>query len=392
VQAFADPASGEAPLRVQFSATGLDPQGGALSYRWEFSEGGSSLQQSPARTYDQPGTYTATVTATDPQGKTASDTVEIVVSERANAAPSVEAAADRTTGRAPLRVRFSARATDPDGRERDITYLWDFGDDGATQFGRNAVHTYREPGTYTATVTATDADGAFDTAEVTIVVDGPPANRPPTVQIAATPRSGPAPLPVRFTSAARDPDGTAVSTVWNFGDGVQAGGPSITHTYRTPGTYTATVTVTDPGGETATASVQITVSGAAALDSPAPAPAPDASQGDVADESAETGAWLKAPKSQRLRRAVRLQVACPERCDVRAELRYSGKRLGKSRLLRIRDDGRHTLEVRLSRKARRNLLAAMRRADARSLKVTAVLAVRTADGLTTIRREVGLKR
>jgi hypothetical protein len=34
----------------------------------------------------------------------------------------------------------------------------------------------------------------------------------------------------------------------------------------------------------------------------------------------------------------------------------------------------------------------MRRADARSLEVTAVLRVRTADGPSTIRREVRLKR
>ena len=261
VQAFADPASGEAPLEVQLSATGLDPQGGALTYRWDFSEGGATFEQSPVRTYDEPGTYTATVTVTDPQGKTASETVEIVVSERANAAPSVLAAADRLTGRAPLTVKFSAQATDPDGPEDEITYLWDFGDDGASEFGRNASHTYRTPGTYTATVTATDADGAFDTAEVTIVVDGPPPNQPPTVQIAATPRSGTAPLKVRFTSAARDPEGKAVSTVWDFGDGSKAGGPSISHTYRSPGTYTATVTVTDPGGLTASASLQIKVSG-----------------------------------------------------------------------------------------------------------------------------------
>jgi hypothetical protein len=38
---------------------------------------------------------------------------------------------------------------------------------------------------------------------------------------------------VRFTSAARDPEGAAVSTVWDFRDGVKAGGPSISHTYRT---------------------------------------------------------------------------------------------------------------------------------------------------------------
>ena len=48
VQAFADPTSGEAPLDVQFSATAIDPQGGRLIYRWEFSEGGSALQPEPA--------------------------------------------------------------------------------------------------------------------------------------------------------------------------------------------------------------------------------------------------------------------------------------------------------------------------------------------------------
>ena len=130
------------------------------------------------------------------------------------------------------------------------------------------------------------------------MVDGPPANQPPTVQIAADPRSGTAPLPVRFSSAARDPEGKQLLMVWDFGDGAKAGGPSISHTYRSPGTYTATLTVTDPGGLTATASLQITVSGPTALASPAPA----VRQGDVAGESAESGAWLKAPKSQRMAR------------------------------------------------------------------------------------------
>ena len=81
------------------------------------------------------------------------------------------------------------------------------------------------------------------------------------MQAAADPRSGTAPLVVRFTSSATDPDGDQVSTVWDFGDGQQAGGADIGHTYTTPGTYTATVTVRDPGGLTDTESIQITVTG-----------------------------------------------------------------------------------------------------------------------------------
>ena len=39
VEAFADPASGPAPLQVQLSATGTDPEGGPLTYAWAFADG-----------------------------------------------------------------------------------------------------------------------------------------------------------------------------------------------------------------------------------------------------------------------------------------------------------------------------------------------------------------
>ena len=260
VEGFADPATGAAPLLVQFSATGLDPQGGRLTYEWDFGDGGGSFNQSPQHTYTAAGTYTATVTATDPQGKTGTATVEVVVTQNGNQAPQVRGIADPASGIAPLRVAFSAQATDPDGPSDAITYLWDFGDGGANAFGRNAAYTYKTPGTYKAKVTATDGKGVFGTAEVTVVVGNPPGNVPPTVAAAAAPRSGTAPLQVQFTSAATDPDGDQVSTVWDFGDGVRAGGEAISHTYTQPGAYTATVTVTDPGGLKDTDSVQITVS------------------------------------------------------------------------------------------------------------------------------------
>jgi hypothetical protein len=68
--------------------------------------------------------------------------------------------------------------------------------------------------------------------------------------------------------------------------------------------------------------------------------------------------------------------------------RHDGKRIGASRKLRIADDRRHTLTVRLTRKARREL----RRAGVRSVRITVVLRVRTADGESAIRRVVRLRR
>ena len=99
------------------------------------------------RTYRTPGTYTATVTVTDPQGKTASETVEIVVSERRErGAVGARRRRSHHRTRAADGASSARAATDPDGPEDEITYLWDFGDDGGAQFGRNVSHTYRTPG------------------------------------------------------------------------------------------------------------------------------------------------------------------------------------------------------------------------------------------------------
>ena len=463
VQAFADPASGEAPLRVRFTSTGLDPDGGPLDYEWEF-EDGTALSRNVTRTFTEPGTHTATVTVTDREGKTATDTVEVEVTPRVNDVPTVEAGADVTEGDAPLRVRFSATGDDPDGREADLEYAWDFGD-GATAFGRNAAHRYTEPGTYTAAVTVTDADGgsatdeveitvtnsppearaaaapgsgaapltvrftsdatdtepglltyawdfgdggtagtrnanhtytapgtytaevtvtdkhgAAGTAEVLVTVANPPGNVAPTVQAAADPTSGTAPLRVRLTSSARDADGDALTSVWDFGDGGQAGGTSAVHTYANPGTYDAKVTVTDPGGRSATATVRITVA---------------ARTGAVAGEQAAAPRVKLARRqsAQRVvRRGLRYRVACEAACRVTAVLRVDRERLGRATARRVGAGASRTIVVRLDRRVRRNLVAAMREAGMRKLKATLITTVRDAEGRRTVSRAVVLRR
>ena len=58
-------------------------------------------------------------------------------------------------------------------------------------------------------------------------------------------------VPVAFNaSGSSDPDGTIARFDWAFGDGQTApgGGPTPSHTYRSPGTYKATLTLTDNEG------------------------------------------------------------------------------------------------------------------------------------------------
>ena len=86
-----------------------------------------------------------------------------------NARPRVEATATPSQGEAPLDVAFDGTATDADGE--DLTYEWDFEGDGTVDARTlDATHTYSEPGSYTARLTATDPKGASDSATVRVLV------------------------------------------------------------------------------------------------------------------------------------------------------------------------------------------------------------------------------
>jgi len=84
----------------------------------------------------------------------------------------------------------------------------------------------------------------------------PPANSPPIALFSVSPGDGNAPLQVDFdASASSDPDGTISSYSWDFGDGgSSASGPTVSHLYDQPGTFTARLTVTDNDGEASTSS------------------------------------------------------------------------------------------------------------------------------------------
>ncbi|HEY3061387.1 MAG TPA: PQQ-dependent sugar dehydrogenase, partial [Chloroflexota bacterium] len=86
-------------------------------------------------------------------------------------------------------------------------------------------------------------------------------NTPPIANATANPSSGLAPLSVQFSSAGTsDPDGDAITTSWDFGDGTAASTQANPqHTYSANGTYTARLTVADTRGGSVSDTVAITV-------------------------------------------------------------------------------------------------------------------------------------
>ena len=165
------PTSGDAPLQVNFTGSNSTDDNGIVSYSWSFGDGGSSNSADPSYTYNNAGNFTATLTVTDGEGLTDSDSVVITVNDpTVNQPPNAVASGTPLSGDAPLLVTFTgSNSTDDTGI---VSYSWVFGD-GGTSNSADPQYTYNSFGNYTAVLTVTDGAGLTDTANVPITVTDP---------------------------------------------------------------------------------------------------------------------------------------------------------------------------------------------------------------------------
>ncbi|NYI08051.1 family 16 glycoside hydrolase [Allostreptomyces psammosilenae] len=92
--------------------------------------------------------------------------------------PVASAEAATTSGPVPLTVAFSAAGSaDPEGTP--LAYSWDFGDGSPASTEPDPTHVYTSVGTYTATLTVTDAAGLTATDSVTVTA----GNTAPSVTV-----------------------------------------------------------------------------------------------------------------------------------------------------------------------------------------------------------------
>ena len=229
------PTSGTPPLAVTFSDTSTNSP---TSWAWTFGDGGTSTAKNPSHQYITAGTYTVSLTATNTAGSnTLTKTGYITV----NAAPVVPVAAfssTPTSGTVPLTVQFTDSSSNA-----PTSWSWTFGD-GGTSTVKNPSHSYTTAGTYTVTLTATNAGGSNTLTKTGYIT----VNAAPVVPVAAfsgTPTSGTVPLTVQFTDSSSN---TPTSWSWSFGDGGTATAKSPSHQYITAGTYTVTLTVRNAQG------------------------------------------------------------------------------------------------------------------------------------------------
>lgn len=166
-----------------------------------------------------------------------------------NQAPNANPGGPYTVDEGSRVVLDGSGSKDPDGRI--VEYEWDFDYDGYT-FHRDAtgvtvgVRYPDGPARITVALLVTDDQGAAHLATAQISV----RNVAPTAG-AGGPYVGQVGAPISFAATAADPgsvDQAGLTYRWDFGDGAQASGPIVSHSYAQPGAYTLKLAVSDKDG------------------------------------------------------------------------------------------------------------------------------------------------
>ena len=249
------PTSGAVELDVQFTD---ESTGTPTSWDWDFGdETDHSTAQNPLHTYTVAGTYTVTLTATNAYGSDVKIKTNYIT---ALYTPVASFYGTPTTGTGPLTVQFTDTSS-----HTPTSWLWDFGG-GVTSTEQNPLVTYAGAGSYSVTLTATNATGPSEPVTATdyIVVTTNPVYGVPTARASRTPASGAAPVTVQFTDLST---GSPTSWFWNFGDGGSSTNQNPSHQYTMAGSFDVSLQVSNGNGSdtvTYTEWVTVTKTGAPA--------------------------------------------------------------------------------------------------------------------------------
>lgn len=215
------------PVTINFTNTSSGP--GALSYAWDFGDGGTSTATNPSHTYITTGTYTVTLVVTSSTGctNTIVKTSEIVIgfitaSFTAPASICVANAVNFTNTSSPA----------------PTSVFWNFGD-GTNSTVQSPTKTYTVPGIYTVKL-ITYLGACADSTTRSITVFGKP-----TAGFSAINRSAcMPPLTVNFVNSSIG----GISYNWDFGDGATSTAATPTHIYTSYGSFGVQLVVTNLSG------------------------------------------------------------------------------------------------------------------------------------------------
>jgi PKD repeat protein len=213
--------------------------GSVSTWEWDFEGGGYvSLGPNGAHIFNTAGSQLVRLRVTGPFGRQDERTVALTISARPTpSTPAAEPVGTIVTG-----TTVALSSTDGSGLG-GLTWNWTVSN-GATTFtyanaGSSITHLFALAGSWTVTVTATDALNVSGSAVSFVTVEDPV---PPLVASFESPSAGPLQIQFKDTSTGPPVD----SWSWDFGDALATGDATVAEplvTYPAPGTYSVTLTV-----------------------------------------------------------------------------------------------------------------------------------------------------
>ncbi len=217
------------PFTTSFSNDNVEM---GTTYRWDFGNGDTYIGiVPPSVTYDDPGTYTVTVEATNSSGCSKTLTLEDYI----QVGHEVSFSFTSDGGCGDLDINFFDNSA-----EGATSIVFDFGDGNTSTFG-NTSHTYAGPGCYDVILTRTVNGCTNSLTRLLCITDPQDMDVTATVQN----RLG-CELPHTVDFEGISP--VAESWLWTFGDGTTSTEQSPTKVYDSFGNYSVSLTVTDAFG------------------------------------------------------------------------------------------------------------------------------------------------
>ncbi len=224
----ASPTSGAAPLTVQFTDTSL---GEPTAWGWEFGDGGSSSEQSPAHRYTLAGTYDVTLTASTGAGPDSATRAGLIV---VAPGPAAELSVESANGpiAAGAQHRFAAQVLDAFGNAVDADVTWSASSAGTVD-ATGLFTAGRQAGTFADAVIAAVSSGDGLSAAADIVIA---PSQPARIEVASLDGSLDIGAELRLEAQVLDEFGNQVegeAIVWSVegdanavtGDGLLTAGP-----------------------------------------------------------------------------------------------------------------------------------------------------------------------
>ncbi|MDH3294493.1 MAG: tandem-95 repeat protein, partial [Acidimicrobiia bacterium] len=264
--------TGTAGSEVLFDGSGsTDPDGSIVAWEWNFGDDKTATGETPTNVYGAAGSYTVTLTVTDNDGATATDTTTAEISEVPNVAPA--AADDEYTTDEDTLLEVAAPGvldndSDPDGDpmtamlDTDVSHgVLSLAVDGSFTYEPDKDYRGQDSFTYHAN------DGAVDSNLATVTITVASVNDPPVADAGPDQAVTVGDVVTLDGSGSSDPDdGETLTFTWvptarpdgSIAALTDADTDSPTFIPDLPGDYVIELTVDDGNGGTASDTVTVT--------------------------------------------------------------------------------------------------------------------------------------